>query len=427
MSTALAIAGVSALLRDLLNNGVIDHDVTALTGSQVSVTTLPPDRIDTQNGTEATQLNLFLRHVTPNLGWRNEALPSRDSSGRRRLSNAPLALDLHYLVSAHGAGELHTEILLGYAMQLLHEHPILTREDIRRALIPSPDVGLELPPALRALSESGLEHQLEQLRITPEFLNTEEISKFWTATLAHFRPCVAYQVSVVLIEATTPTRTPLPVLKRQLQVRPELVPPVPTLDAVVPSGNQPVVELGKLVALNGHDLGSTGQRVQLLNDRLGIELVLSAPDVLITSNEQRIDFRIPVAAEGGLPAGLYRVSAHVPAGSNVRESNQLALTLAPTLTSLPASVTRDGTGTASFGIDFRPALAPGQIARLLLGQRELVPEDFSDPPVTHLGFVVEDAPVGQHLVRLRIDGIDTPIIDRSQEPPVFFDQRIEIV
>ncbi len=40
--------------------------------------------------------------------------------------------------------------------------------------------GGHLPPWLRALRDSGLQDQIEQLRITPEFLSTEDMSKFWT-------------------------------------------------------------------------------------------------------------------------------------------------------------------------------------------------------------------------------------------------------
>src|SRR5262245_63981466 len=99
MSTALAIAGVTAVLRDLLNDGLVNHDATAVLGSTVNVSALPPDRVLSANGSETTQLNLFLYHVTPNRGWVNQGLPSRDSSGGQRLSNPPLALDLHYLLS----------------------------------------------------------------------------------------------------------------------------------------------------------------------------------------------------------------------------------------------------------------------------------------------------------------------------------------
>ena len=137
MSSALAIAAVTATLKDLLNEGLLNHDLSSM--GSFSVTAQPPDRITTGN-TEANQLNVFLYQMTPNLGWRNVALPSRDGRGQR-LSNPPLALDLHYLLSAYGSQDMNAEILLGYAMQLLHEMPVLTRDAIRTSLNPSPDVG----------------------------------------------------------------------------------------------------------------------------------------------------------------------------------------------------------------------------------------------------------------------------------------------
>lgn len=68
MTTALGIAAVTAVLRDRLNDGVVDHDVSAITGSTVSVTALAPDRVLTADGTESSQLNLFLYQVSPNTG-----------------------------------------------------------------------------------------------------------------------------------------------------------------------------------------------------------------------------------------------------------------------------------------------------------------------------------------------------------------------
>src|SRR5690606_23150792 len=110
MSTALAIAAVTAVLKDLLYNGVIDHLPPGMNDVQVSA--LPPDRIKT-NDEEPSRLNLFMYHVTPNMGWRNVGLPSVDSQGNR-VTNPPLPLDLHYLLTGYGAPEHHPEILLGY-------------------------------------------------------------------------------------------------------------------------------------------------------------------------------------------------------------------------------------------------------------------------------------------------------------------------
>lgn len=428
MSNALALAGVTAVLRDLLNDGIVNENVAGVVGSTVTVTTLPPDRVAATDGTEATQLNVFLRQVTPNLGWRNEGLPSRDGSGRTRLSNPPLALDLHYLISAYGAADLHAEIVLGYAMQLLHENPVLTREAIRIALQRPPDDAATLPPALRALADSGLQDQVEHLRITPEYLNSEEISKFWTAAQARYRSSAAYQVSVVLIQATDPARSPLPVLSRQGFVRPDLLPPVPMLDAVVPAGGQPVAQLGTTISLNGHHLDGTGREVVLVNDRFEIEETLPA---LAGGGEASMQFSIPVARATDFPVGVYRVGARVQRSGEPapRDTNQLAMTLAPQITGLPITVTRDPSGTASFTIDFHPALRGGQTVSLVLGQQEFAPQPFT-PPVTALDFAIPDAPVADqvsgHLARLRIDGIDSPIIDPGATPPTFLDQRIKI-
>ena len=428
MSNALALAGVTAVLRDLLNDGIVNQNVSGVVGSTVTVTTLPPDRVMANDGTEATQLNLFLRQVTPNPGWRNEGLPSRDGSGRNRLSNPPLALNLHYLISAYGAADLHAEIVLGYAMQLLHENPVITREAIRIALQPPADDAATLPPALRALAESGLQDQVEQLRITPEYLNSEEISKFWTAAQARYRSSAAYQVSVVLIQATDPTRTPLPVLSRQGLVRPDLLPPVPTIDAVVPEASQPVAQLGTTIGLTGHHLDGSGREVVLTNDRFQIEQTRPA---LPGGGETLMQFSIPGAQPNDFPVGVYRVGGRVQlAGEPApRRTNQLAMTLAPQISGLPMAVTRDGSGTASFTINFLPALRAGQTVSLVLGQQEFVPQPFT-PPVTALSFVIPDAPVAAdplgHLARLRIDGIDSPIINRAATPPTFLNQRVNI-
>ena len=424
MSTALAVAGVTSVLRDLLNDGIVNHNVSGMVGSTVLVTTMPPDKVVQANGVEATQLNLFLRHVSPNVGWRNEGLPSRDDAGRTRLTNAPLALNLHYLISAYGAADLHAEILLGYAMQLLHETPVIPREAIRIALQPSPSVGTTLPPALRALADSGLQDQIEQLRITPEFLNSEEMSKFWTATLAHYRPSAAYQVSVVLIQTADPRPAPLPVLTRGLHVPPNLLPPVPTITGVVPAGDLPVAQLGNAVTLEGAHLAGTGAEVVLVNDRFGIEEPLApAP----AGTAAKMPFSIPIARAADVPVGVYRVFARLtlPGELTPRETNRLALTLAPTITGLPVGVPRDGAGTARFSLTIHPAVREGQTVRLVLGTTEYAPEPFTAPATT-LQFAIAKAPVANHLARLRVDGIDSPIVDASKTPPEFLNQRIDI-
>jgi Pvc16 N-terminal domain len=435
MSNALAIAGVTAVLRDLLNDGLINHNVSGVLGSTVTVSVMPPDRVVASGTAEASQLNLFLHQVTPNSGWRNEGLPSRDASGRLRIGNPPLALNLHYLLSAYSAGDLHAEILLGYAMQLLHEMPVITRKAIQVALSPSPSTGTALPPALRALADSGLERQIEQIKLVPEYLGTEEMSKLWTATQSHFRPTAAYLATVVLIESEAPTRSPLPVLSRGpvdpathrdrgVVVEPGLVPALPMIDAVVPPGRQPVARLGETIDLGGHHLDGTGREVLLSNERFAIDAAIAAAP---SGGGALVQFSIPTAQAGAFPAGAYRIGVRVvrPGETAARETNRLAMVLAPEITGLPLAVVRDAAGTASFTLPFRPTLQAGQRVSLLLGEAEVKPQPFSTPATT-LDFIVPNAPVGSHLARLRVDGIDSPVIDRSVDPPAFLNTRIVI-
>jgi hypothetical protein len=441
VSTALAIAGVTAVLRDLLNDGIINHNVSGTIGSSVTVSVLAPDRVIPANGTESSQINLFLYLVTPNTGWSNQQLPSRDATGRQRLTNPPLALDLHYMLSVYSNGDLHAEILLGYAMQLLHEMPMLTRDAIRTALNPSPSVGSALPLALRALADSGLEDQVELIKLTPQYLSTEEMSKLWTATQSNFRPTAAYTASVVLIQAQRAARSPLPVLSRGpvdpvtlrdhgIAVEPSIVPPVPMLTSLVPPQRQPVARIGDTIDLKGRDLDGTNREVRLVNDRFDIDTVIPALAPPADNANALVQFELGAALAATLPVGVYRVTARVvrPGESSPRETNRLTMILAPQMTNLPLAVARDGASVATFSVEFTPALHDSQRATLVLGQQEHAPQTVASPAAS-LVFSIPNAPVGSHLARLRIDEIESPIVDLSKPPPVtptFLNQRVVI-
>jgi len=149
MSNALAIAGVTAVIKDLLDGCLIDHNLANTMGSGVVVSALAPDSIELGNDT-TRRLNLFLHQATPNVAWRNVGYPSRNAAGDR-IRNPPLALDLHYLLTAYGTLDLEAEVLLGYAMQILHETPVLARAAIRTALNPpNPPVTGSLLPNMAA-------------------------------------------------------------------------------------------------------------------------------------------------------------------------------------------------------------------------------------------------------------------------------------
>lgn len=435
MSNALAIAGVTAVLKDLLDSGLIEHQVTDAMGQGVAVSAAPPDTIAVTGDEAGPRLNLFMYQATPNAALRNTALPSVNGRGAR-IANPPLALDLHYLLTAYGTADLQAEVLLGYAMQLLHETPVLTRAAIRTALDPSPVNGTVLPAIYEALRAADLAEQVEMIKIVPTTLNTEEMSRLWSALQARYRPTTAYLVSVVLIESMRAARAPLPVLSRGpvdpvtrreagVVSSPSLVPPLPTLEAVAPPNAQPVAQLGDAIELRGHHLAGTGRTALLFNARLQIEEQIAAA---AGTDDALLQFTLP-NTPAALPVGVYLASARlVRAGETLpRTTNRLPLAIAPRITTaMPFIVARDGDGVAQIDLDCTPQVRVGQRAVLILGEREIVAEPFA-AATGALHFRVANAPLNEPLLaRLRIDDIDSPIVDRSVTPPRYFNHRITI-
>lgn len=427
MSTALAIASVSLVLKDLLNNGLIDHDISETAGN-ILVTCLPPDRIVT--GTEEpSQLNLFLYHVSQNPGWRNQGYPSLNSSGER-VSNPPLALDLHYLLTAYSSEELISEILLGYGMQLFHENPVLVRDAIRKSLaLPSELTSSALPANLLALSTSKLADQVEQVKITPASMNTEEMSKLWTAFQAKYRPTVAYTATVVLIESEKSTKTALPVKDRNIYVVPFRQLVIEKIKSQAGPGdpvqdNQKILDQYRLV-ITGFNLKADN----LLVNIDGIDYSLVTSDI----GDNQVIFQLP----SGLQAGIHglQLTSQLSMGTpNVLhsgfQSNVSAFVLCPTIDPTPAKILVTnviGTGTsprsADIGISIKPALEVDQRVLLLLNQTNnapgTVPLAYSfnsiipaSPPVASedIVFHISGVEKGTYLMRIQVDGAESPLL-----------------
>lgn len=201
MSSAFGVAAVTAVMRAILSRRLADARAAGVVEPAARVTARPPDRVVETNGGESC-LNLFLLEVAQNMAWGNRDLPSRGPDDRA-VSNPVLALDLLYLLSAHGVEDLEPEILLGHAMQAFRESPVLSRAAIRALFDPGPtEDPLDLPRAFRERAIT-IADQIESIRITPYHLRTGDMARFWTSLSAHYRPSVAYQATVVLIPPTT--------------------------------------------------------------------------------------------------------------------------------------------------------------------------------------------------------------------------------
>ncbi len=201
MSNALALAAVTAVFKDLLETGLVEQHVTATIGTQCVVSALSPDMVPLDGERAVPRLNVFLYRVTPNTVQISADLPSRSVNGNP-VTSRPLALDLHYLLTAYGTAELEAEVLLGYGLQRLHQHPVLTRATIRSSLTRAPVLGAVLPPVYQALQRANLAEQIELIKITPYEMTVDDMSRLWSALQTRYRPTVAFRASAEGIEAT---------------------------------------------------------------------------------------------------------------------------------------------------------------------------------------------------------------------------------
>lgn len=426
MSTALAIAAVTRTLRNLLNH-VATADFSGLPDdtrptAEVQITTLPLDRVRGGDGdTSRNQVNLFLYHAEPSVAYRNMDLPRQVRPGET--GRPPLALNLYYILTAYGQGdsELVAHVLLGTAMRILHDHPVLGRAEIRSAL-----------------PQGEVDQQFENVRVTPQPVSLDEVSKLWTGFQSEYRLSAAYQVSVVLIDSLRSSVAPLPVLSRGeadrgpvalaapgpslLEVREIFDPALPAR----PPNGKPAAELGDMLVLAGTGLGADPLTARFRHFRSDEPLEI---DPLPERTDAEVQVPLPAAGDAGVPAqwpaGVYTVELvvrrpDVPAWT----TNRLPFALGPTLDSIAPASRPAGAQPFDLTVECRPQVQAGQRVSLLLGGREILPASVTTPggdpdAPTTLVFPVEGLAVGSHVVRLRVDGADSVPIDFTSTPPHF--------
>jgi hypothetical protein len=360
MSTAYALAAVTAVLRRRLLDRMAASDVASVVGT-IPVTASPPDRLG-DNG-EPTQLNVYLHRVTPNQGWRNAGLPERDGNGLR-VAAPPLAIDLHYLLTAYGAEPYVAEILLGHAMQAMHDEPVLTRDEVEAALSPATPDPL-LPPAIAA---SELAQQVEQVRFTLETIPSEESSRMWSALQAHYRMTAPYLATVVLVDAVRGGRTSLPARGVASGAADIGAPAVTSVTA----GGDPAAAIDLTTTLV-----VTGRNLALEGTGFALGLVeLTLDDVMVVApGEVHIDLAALAVKPpaGALALQLHR-SVDVGGGAvrRVVSSPQVPVVIRPSVSAPAATISHTDTiggtpyRTGALEVTADPAVRVDQRVRVLL-------------------------------------------------------------
>jgi hypothetical protein len=255
MSNSLAIAMVTAALRRTLGEALVAVPAGGVENARV--TTLRPDMLAAVDG-EARGINVFLYQVVGSAAWAGHALPTRRSDGTL-LTRPEQALDLRYLLTFSGdENGLEPQRMLGAAVTVLVAEPVLGRQRLHEIIA---SAVADDPATWQQYSD--LPDQLDLVRFTPTPLNLDEISKLWSTFFqSPYRLSVAYQASVVLLDADLTVQPALPVLTRGVAAAALNIPAVRRVVADSPAGG--AIVPGTTIRIEGERLrGPFVTRVRL--------------------------------------------------------------------------------------------------------------------------------------------------------------------
>lgn len=184
MATDSAIADIGETIVDLLRDRIdfLESDEIALTS---------PSNV---GDGEQLRLTLYLYRIAENADLKNSA----NSIQGDRLKDPPLALDLHYLLTAHPATSGDDETarsidqhsVLGRAMQVLQNDAILRGSDLTESLA---DEGEDVQISMNPMNADSFDQLL---------------SMWSTFQEQPYQPSISYLISPVFIESTTTTPVP---------------------------------------------------------------------------------------------------------------------------------------------------------------------------------------------------------------------------
>ena len=436
MSNFLAIATVTEALRQILQ--------TATKASKISgamATALKP--VTGAVGLPAVGVNLYLYQVTPNSALRNADQPSRRSDGT--VVEAPqIALDLHYLLTFYGKEqELEPQRVMGSVLRYLNSRPLLTRKSIQNAK--------SATPGIPGLADSNLDDQTELVRIMMIPMTLEELSKLWSVLLqTSYMLSVAYQASVVLIQGDDLAQPALPVWIRNIYVHTFRQ---PVIEQVL-SQKSPTGEiLADQTIVVGDTVYLTGKRLRGEVTRLRLGDLEIAPSEI---RDTRIKFQLGMPPFPGqsLRAGVHglQVVHHLLMGAPESEhagkaSNVAAFVLRPTVTASAVSISNhvvDGMilCTDDITLNFIPRVGARQRVALMLNEFNpaddrparayrfevsFTPPSPSDASVASIVTRVKEVVAGDYLVRVQVDGAESPL-DPGPDPnhPFFSNPKVTI-
>lgn len=381
MSDFTGVQAITATLREILLQRMAEPP---------TITTAPLD-VDVPD-VDPPILNLFLYRITESAGLKNQDLPGM--AGPLSLGRPPLSLELHYLITAAGLDpndDRGAHRVLGDAMLTLHDHPIIAKDD--------------------PLLDPALQNAAELITVTMEQLDTEELSKIWTAATAPVRLCTGYKVTVVQLESMRPRRVAKPVLAPpaagpRVYAVPLDRPVIASVgvmrllpDLSVVEQNVPYVRVGEQLVVRGTGFFP------------GTRVILGEVDATASIDPASTSSRMLVqVVDAALQPGVQRLQLirDVEVGEPPEErvfpflrSNVSAFVLIPTITTVSPADGPDGTVITVTGQRLFRADVPSMV---LVGDRAFL---LAAGTPTQVQLAVSGLPAGIYPVSVRVNGAES--------------------
>ncbi len=395
MSNHLAIATVTAALRKSLQDALDGAD-PQVAGARVTTTRPNAPQADLPN----PGANIFLYQTIPSAALRGIDLPTR--TGDATVIQRPqAALDLHYLVTFHGAdARLEPQVMLGIVTRALHERPVLTRAAIESTLA---------DPTFDFLQGADLADAIDLVRFSPIGLTIEEMSKLWSIFYQiPYVLSVAYRAAVVLIEGALSAQHALLVRVPRVRLQALTGPVVDRVVSATPGQQNVWILPGEDVVLVGQHLLAPVTRVRFDD----IEVV-PAPAAM---TDERIQVTVPAALAAGVHGVQVVHRSTAEPASLAASSNVAAFVLHPTITAQLVNTDVQVTFTPPVGRTQHVTLllnevpAPeGRASRAYALRAPARPPSAPDTAAT-LTIPLTGVAPGSYLVRVQVDGAESPLV-----------------
>lgn len=404
MSNQLAIATVTASIAHMIEVA-IKSDTSI---PSVSILTMRPQN-PLPPEAQPTGLFLYLYQVMPNAALRGADLPTRRGDGS--VAQRPqIALNLYYLLSFFGEEKVYLpQRLLGIVVRALHSQAIITSGVIEKVktTIDSP------------LKDTDLDVASERVRLTPVSFSLEDLSKLWSVYIqSPYLLSVAYEASAVLIEDIVIPEPVLPVLESGLFGVSFLQPVIESAEPA--GGGAEAAVMGTLLCLDGTNLKGKITRVRI-GEMEGEPSQLSDSRIAVALAE-------PPFTTGSLRAGITgaQVIHYEEIGLDSRlftvaESNVVPFMFRPKLTDPPVFTATPN----RIKVKVAPIVGARQRVSLQLLSLSSGKSHSFDAPgrasdTAQLEIPIPGAPAGKYLIRLRVDGADSPLdVEKDPSSPDF--------